>query len=209
MNVFVLCTGRTGSTTFIQACKHIKNYTPGHESLTRLVGSKRLAYPDNHIEADNRLAWFLGRLENQFGQEAYYVHLRRNEEATAHSFLKRYDSGMMLAYRRGILRNPSAESSNFDVCLDYCRTVNSNIELYLRDKPHKMTIWLETAKEDFPMFWRFIQAEGDLVAASSEWDRQYNASDTTIRPPTRHRLTRLPRKISRIVRRFPEFIRKA
>ena len=31
-NVFVLCTGRCGSTTFTQACQHIQNYTASHES---------------------------------------------------------------------------------------------------------------------------------------------------------------------------------
>ena len=32
MRVFVLCTGRSGSTTFVRACQHIDNYTASHES---------------------------------------------------------------------------------------------------------------------------------------------------------------------------------
>ncbi len=56
MDVFVLCTGRCGSTTFIKACAHITNYTAAHESRTGLLGSDRLDYPGKHIEADNRLS---------------------------------------------------------------------------------------------------------------------------------------------------------
>ena len=54
MRVFILCTGRTGSTTIIKAARHIKNYTADHESLARKFGEDRFKYPDNHIEADNQ-----------------------------------------------------------------------------------------------------------------------------------------------------------
>lgn len=65
-NVFVLCTGRCGSTTlFAQACQHIENYTASHESKIFLLGDKRLEYSQNHIEVDNRLSWFLGSLEKK------------------------------------------------------------------------------------------------------------------------------------------------
>lgn len=56
MNVFVLNSGRCGSTTFIAACRHITNYSSGHESRATLIGEERLAYPTQHIEADNRLS---------------------------------------------------------------------------------------------------------------------------------------------------------
>ena len=56
MNVFVLCTGRCGSTTFACACRHIENYTAAHESRSHLAGPERFAYPEDHIEVDNRLS---------------------------------------------------------------------------------------------------------------------------------------------------------
>lgn len=34
MNVFVLCTGRCGATTFHRACEHIENYSAGHDLST-------------------------------------------------------------------------------------------------------------------------------------------------------------------------------
>ena len=51
MNVFVLCTGRCGSVTFIESAKHIANYSAGHESRTYEIGSARFAYPPDHVEA--------------------------------------------------------------------------------------------------------------------------------------------------------------
>ena len=82
MNVFILNTGRCGSSTFIKACHHITNYTSGHETMSSQVLDARLGYSENHIEADNRLSWFLGRLDQKFGSEAFYVHLSRDKSAT-------------------------------------------------------------------------------------------------------------------------------
>ena len=93
MNVFVLCTGRCGSTTFIESCRHIRNFSCAHESRTRLLGNERLAYPPNHIEADNRLSWFLGRLDREYGDDAFYVHLVRNTKDVARSYARRFTSG--------------------------------------------------------------------------------------------------------------------
>ena len=62
MNVFVLCTGRCGSVTLYKICKHIQNFTSGHESRKKLD----FKYQENHIEIDNRLSWFLGRLDDKF-----------------------------------------------------------------------------------------------------------------------------------------------
>ena len=116
MNVFILCTMRCGSTTFIEACRHISNFTSSHESRTRLVGPQRLAYPEHHIEADNRLSWMLGRLDKTFGDDAIYVHLQRDPTATANSLLNRYGSGMMRAYATGILMRPRPQSTPFEAC---------------------------------------------------------------------------------------------
>jgi hypothetical protein len=103
MNVFVLNTGRCGSTTFAAACAHVTNFTVAHESRVGALGAARFDYPRRHIEVDNRLSWFLGRLEQRWGQEAFYVHLTRDVEATARSFSARYSRGIMLAYRTAIL----------------------------------------------------------------------------------------------------------
>ena len=85
MNVFVLCTGRCGSMTFAKACGHISNYTSAHESRKQLkpkAPRERFIYLDFHIEVDNRLAWFLGTLNEIYGTNAFYVHLKREMKDT-------------------------------------------------------------------------------------------------------------------------------
>jgi len=178
MNVFVLCTGRCGSTTLIEACHHITNYTSSHESRTGMLGKERLNFPPNHIEADNRLTWILGRLEKAYGDNAIYVHMRRDVQATAESFVKRYDNGgIMQAYRTGgILMNLPLHADPMQVALDYCDTVNSNVEAFLSNKTKKMEFRLEHAKEDFVELCNFIDAEVDMTAALAEFDKAHNAS---------------------------------
>ena len=176
MNIFVLNSGRCGSTTFIKACQHITNYTSAHESLLTETGVNRLNYADNHIEADNRLCWFLGRLDETFGDNAYYVHLSRKPEDTADSFSKRIDFGILKAYEQGILMHNKHKLSAHEIAADYIETIESNIRLFLKDKSNTMEISLETIKTDFPEFWKRINAQGDLAKALKELDINYNAS---------------------------------
>lgn len=178
-HVFVLCTGRCGSTTFAKAAGHITNFTVGHETRTHLTGDARLAYPVHHIEADNRLTWLLGRLDKTFGQEPLYVHLTRDPEEVAASFVKRSDRGIMLAYRTEILMRAerlSRDTPLIEFCRDYVTTVTENIRHFLRDKPRTMPFRLETAKADMERFWEAIGAEGNLDPAVREWDVAYNKS---------------------------------
>jgi len=152
------------------------NYSALHESRTSLIGDERLAYPDHHIEADNRLSWFLGRIEQKYGDNAFYVHLNRDLQKTAASFARRDDYGIMKAYREGILLGGEETQSAHEIALDYIDTVERNIEQFLSDKSKKMAFRLESAKADFKQFWHCIGAEGDLQMALSEWDISYNAS---------------------------------
>ena len=176
MNIFILNSGRCGSTTFIKACQHITNYTSSHESLLSETGALRFNYPANHIEADNRLSWLLGKLDKTYGNNAFYVHLKRNPEDTANSFSKRIDFGILKAYEQGILMHEKHLISAQDIARDYIETVESNIKLFLKNKSSKMDISLETIKTDFSEFWDKINAQGNLNDALDEWDTNYNAS---------------------------------
>lgn len=175
MNVFVLCTGRSGSMTFVKACKHITNYTSAHESNTNLIGMERVRYPENHIEADNRLSYFLGRLDKFYDENTFYVHLKRDERKVANSFSKRFESGIINAYNKAILVKPSG--SKKDICLDYCNSINENIDLFLKDKPNKMIFKLENYEEHFRAFWDIIGAKGDLQLALKEFKIKHNTSE--------------------------------
>jgi len=193
MNVFVLCTGRCGSTTFTRAAAHIRNYTAGHETHVKCVGRQRLSYDANHIEVDNRLAWMLGRLEESFGKDAFYVHLRRDPEAVARSYDRRWGLkfGIISAYRNGVLFG-APDAAPYKICVDLVRTIESNIAAFLADKPHQMDFALETAQRDWRKFWDEIGAEGDFEASLAEWSVAYNAM-----PPEKPFLERAVRKAIR------------
>lgn len=187
MNVFVLCTGRSGSTTFHRACRHITNFTAAHEGRTSELGADRFAYPDDHIEVDNRLTWLLGRLDRAFGERAFYVHLRRDDRLTARSFDRRWSGrySIIRAYAEGILRRRDRTAA---ICLDYVDTVNANIETFLRDKPNSMTIRLEDARNGFAEFWKRIGADGDLEGALGEFEVMHN--------PSKGRVARVYRRLA-------------
>lgn len=195
LRIFVLNTGRCGSHTFAQACNHIENFTAAHESRTHQLGDERLNYPDNHIEVDNRLAWFLGRLHQQF-PTACYVHLKRDPDQVARSYANRWvqsppsheagklaqvrmhlglggaglRSRITTAYGYSIIvrHDPWPTGAVLDVCRDYVDTVNANITEFLRDKPH-LPVRLEKSRHDFGEFWDWIDAVGDRDAALAEW----------------------------------------
>ncbi len=205
MNVFVLSTGRCGSTTFVRACTHITNYTAGHVSRAGMLGSERMAFPKDHIEADARLPWFLGRLDEAFGDDALYVHLTRNDQAVARSHVDRWHFGITKAYREGILHDLPEGVDPMSLTMDYVHTVNANIRYFMKQRPHTMLFRLEHAKEDFKAFWTRIGAQGDLEAALDEFEVRHNATkERSIGVPAR-----IWYKLQRILKGIPDFLRKA
>lgn len=180
MRVFILCTGRCGSTTLIEACKEITNFSAEHESLVSAWGAERLNYADNHIEADNRLSWFLGQLDRRFGDEVFYVHLKKNRDEVAKSYANRFHqfNSIMDAYSAGIKwRKPAFmnEEQRLNICYDYVDTVTANIEFFLENKTNKMTFQFENRQDLFPEFWKRIGAEGDLLTAMKNLEIKHNA----------------------------------
>ncbi|MDP6408971.1 MAG: hypothetical protein QGI46_06315 [Planctomycetota bacterium] len=126
---------------------------------------------------DNRLAWLLGRLEEAYGDSACYVHLQRDLDATAASFVKRYRKGIMRAYgRHGVLYGLPRGADRLTVARDLCRTVDANIEAFLRDKSNALRMRIETAAERFGELWELIGAEGDYDRALGELRIRHNAS---------------------------------
>jgi hypothetical protein len=197
VNVFVLCTGRCGSTTFIRACKHIRNFTSGHETRARLLGEARLNYPDHHIEADNRLSWMLGRLDSKYGDAAVYVHLTREPSAVARSFEDRVNhrGAMMAAYREAILMGGTEQALPRDYADDYVQNVTLNIRHFLKDKSRVLHVALETVEQDFPAFWKRIGAQGNLDAAMAEWRQRSNTGESYVATWQASAPRRLLRKI--------------
>ena len=204
MNVFVLTTGRSGSTTLSAALQHVTNFSCSHESRSELVGKHRLDYPQNHIEIDHRLAWFLGELGNRYGDEACYVHLVREREATASSWNRRWHPSMR-RYRRApreflkelrrrvssnpveprllpafasglILRSKWFADDRLDVARYLVDTVNWNIEEFVSHRPKKYVLHLETSQDELPGLWEYCGFQGDLESALAELAKRHNAS---------------------------------
>ncbi len=168
------------------------NYTVAHEShRANRVAQGQLAYaslkyPPNHIEVDNRLSWFLGTLDKEYGDTAFYVHLIRDQHEVAKSLAHRSIDSIVFSYAWGPLqygRHTFALSDEFKLqaSMQYWRRVNDNIELFLRDKTQKLTIWLADIQEVFPRFWEAIGARGDLERALNEWNTKHNVTKTTKR----------------------------
>jgi len=180
-NVFVLSPGRSGSKTFVEACSHLSNYSAAHESLSSKIGDERFAYPNKHIEADNRLTWFTGELAKRFKEDVLYINLIRDFNATVDSFHHRlqnsqYRASIMNAFAHGILEKPRdwREDQEHDLAQFYVETVQSNIELFLNERPHHI-VHLEDGGKTFDEFLRIIDAEGDLDAARATWLQVHNA----------------------------------
>ena len=208
MNVFVLCTGRCGSHTFIQACRHIENYTSGHETCSRFLGDARVNFAPNHIEADNRLVWFLGRLEKKFGNDAFYVHLTRDRQTNAASLSRYMHMGILKAYTNGILKRSSYRNDPIELGLDLYDNINMNIENFLKDKSRKMKFSLENAGNDFRTFWDRIGAQGDVEAAICEWKKSYNKSKDNIFENINEMFRRLCRKFKRPIEKdYPSMLK--
>ena len=189
MNVVVLCTGRCGSVTFTRACGHLTNFTASHEAFSGKIGPARFDFPPNHIEVDNRLSWSLGGLGARWDPEdVLYVHLKRDREAVARSFLKRWDSkfrpSIIRAFGHGIVQRVKdwPEEQRLDVCRHYVDTVTANIDDFLRARP-SMTVDVENVETDFALFLDRIGAQGDRDAALDEWRVRHNASKSSSSAP--------------------------
>jgi hypothetical protein len=173
--VFILGTGRCGTMSFIHACAHITNWSAGHESNFGRLGPARLEYPERHIEADNRLSWLLGRLWRTCGDDALYVHLKRDAEQVAASHDRRWKNHISIAraYAQDII---VSERRDMAVCMDLVETVTANVDLFMERVQHGIVMHLENIRQDFPRFWQAIGAEGDLDAALREWNTPRNVS---------------------------------
>ena len=182
-NVFVLGTGRCGSVAFAEACAHLSNFTSGHETRARLVGSDRLDYPQQHIEVDHRLSWFVGPLTQRFDdRQTLYVHLLRDRDSVVDSWVRRWDSpfraSLIRAFGHGIVMRTEdwTDTDIRTVCEAYVDTVRANVDEFI-SRRDGIRIAIEDCDTEFPHFAHRIGASGDLDAAIAEFGRRHNASE--------------------------------
>ena len=179
MRVFCLGTGRSGTTTFTRAFENATSYTSGHESRAALLGDDRLAYPDWHAEADNRLTWILGPLGQRFGDDPVYVHLTRDRDAVIDSFRERRRGriSILRAFGMGIIsrRDPYSDAEWAEVAATYVDTVTANVKAFTAGRPRVVEMTVEDPLPGFARVWEWSGAEGDYAAAAAEWGVRHNA----------------------------------
>jgi hypothetical protein len=119
-------------------------------------------------------------LEAYYGERAFYVHLTRDPEAVARSYNERWGMrcSIMDAFGYGVLLHSRrwSASEQLDVARFYVATVEENIRCFLRDKPRKAVVRLESFTPDFTSFWHDIQAQGELKQAIGEFTRHHNVN---------------------------------
>lgn len=178
LRVFVLSTGRCGSLTFARALEHVANYSVGHETRAGVVVD-RLDYPDQHIEVDNRLSWFLGALGHRY-PAATYVHLARDPQQVAESYAARFGvrGGIMPAFASGILfrATAAAQAERLQIAKLYVNTVTTNIAAFVNTLPPQQVIHvnIENPHASFDRLWDLIDAFGYRSRAHAELDRRHN-----------------------------------
>ncbi|QBI53409.1 hypothetical protein EKD16_08075 [Streptomonospora litoralis] len=177
----VLCTGRCGSLTLARAlAAHLTSHTTGHESRAHLIGPDRLAYPDHHVEVDNRLAWHLGELDQRYGDAPVYVHLTRDPEQVARSYAARYTvrAGIAPAYASGIIRRrpPRTTGEQLAAARALVATVTTNIEAFLADKSR--VVWMDIADPHASLdrLWDLLDGRGDRAGAHAALAQIHNPS---------------------------------
>jgi hypothetical protein len=147
MNVFFISPGRTATTSFSEAFSCVPGYTSMHESRVELLGKERVSYPENHLEFDNRLVWFLPQLANKYAKSSILVIVHRDKEKIAQSYNKRWHKiNIMKAYAQGIHMRDLA-GNDIDVCRDYVNYVYDHLEFYRNYWDHVVDINMDTPSE--------------------------------------------------------------
>lgn len=199
MRCFVLSTGRAGSLTVAKAFSLAQNYTVKHESRITVFDHTRLDYPDNHIESDNRLSWFLGSLLQRY-PDALYIHLTRDPQKVVASYVRRWeallaptsarevangvlrligrrhDMTIVDAFARGILgqRMPLSHEERVTIATLFVNTVNDNIASALGAARHSLKMSIEEPSGPFEVAWATLGIHGDLTAARALLSQRFN-----------------------------------
>lgn len=151
MRVFVTGTGRCGTSTFYQACRHIPGFTAGHE--TKMGRIADWDYPDDHIEVASQLSIAIPILRERY-PDAKWVHLIRDRDPCTNSLSRQTWEAMECFDKQWFVRwhpmdLPEVSEAFYDIINALCRATMPE---------HAMTIRIETAAEQWPAFCDYIGA---------------------------------------------------
>lgn len=165
MNIFVVGTGRCGSTTFAAACKHAVNMTAGHETAAGRIYD--FIYPPNHIEVDPPLTFWINKLRSYY-PGCKFVHLIRevDREGCIHS-LAVNDPDICQWFGRMIYHFPECQPSEGAEAI--YEIMNSIVQ-----GEDVLRIRLVDVKERWWQVWEWMGCKGDFYRSLKEWDVKYN-----------------------------------
>lgn len=171
-NVFVTGVGRCGSVSFAAACKFMKNYTVGHETI-----NPSLKYPDNHIEVNPHLKCCMHEMIDVYS-DAFWVHLVREQEPSVRSIAVLDDGNTVRRFRDlhgSVIPHDETQAA---LALWYCYKRDIQFVLEYRVAAEKrLTIYLETVKQQWRCFWDMIKADGDYDKSLNAWDVIRNSTE--------------------------------
>jgi hypothetical protein len=167
----------------MKACSYFDNYTCSHESRVGQDYSVRVDYPDSHIEVDNRLVWFLPLLEKAYGDEAFYVHLVREHNLVAKSYMERWalNESIVKAFAHGIRMQPTIKKGDrYKACLEYVEYCDWLISDFCADKSNVIQINIDELHAEFEHFAAFIGVKGNIELAKKVCEKTSNINRTNI-----------------------------
>lgn len=165
MNIFVVGTGHCGTTTFAKACRFATNRKVSHESASG--GIYTFEYPEDHIEVDAPLAFWVPRLRS-FYRGCRFVHLVRDKKPCIES-LARNEALVCQWFGHMLYHFPEATP------LDGALALYSVINESLRGED-VLQVRLEEIKIRWHEVWAWMGCEGDFARSLAEWDIKYHAS---------------------------------
>lgn len=166
MNVFVVGTGRCGTTTFSEACKFATNFTVAHESNAGRPYD--FDYPPDHIEVDAPLAFWMPTLRLKY-PGCKFVHLWRQREECVRSMVKN-DPEITRWFARMLYHWPEATPEEGAAALyDVINNVATGADVFHLRLKYAADRWREV--------WDWLGLSGDFDRSREEWSVKHNATD--------------------------------
>ena len=157
MRVFFISPGRTATTTLAQAFSSCVSWTSAHESNTKKRYADRCLYAQKHVEADNRLVFFLPRLTELYAASEMLVIVRRDRKKIANSYRKRWwKFNLPKIYVFGILMRSFAESED-ELIDDMVDWIYDTIFYHAKNWNNVVVLDIEQPQEGFAKIFEYMQ----------------------------------------------------
>lgn len=177
MRVFVVGTGRSGTSTAYHALQHVAKHTVGHESRAGILLHHE--YPENHIEVSSQLIPEIVQLALQY-PNAKWIWLKRGKSATVRSIATQCPDAMAaygFQWFQVVVKKeePRRSEQLLQIAELYYDAMYSLLSSLLPTDAYCLHI--ETIKDQWEACWKYHAWEGDFQASLSAWNRHYNAHD--------------------------------